>query len=243
MTGSLYRNVEILNRTRHADLRLQQSADIRYAAGIRDCPVVVDEYAEAAKTYPIVFSRDETGDLASVVVMGFLETGNLWVDEAGLWRSASYVPAYVRRYPFVAVEADGEFMLGLDMDFQGVGAADGERLFDADGNPARLLQDAHVFLNQFLQGYNHTRRFLGELDRLALLRPFTAEIEVSGRVQHQIANLLCVDAARVDALPDGELLNFVRRGYYSFAQAHLASLTNFRNLSALLSAVNEGSAC
>lgn len=237
MTGTFYRRVEVLNRELHAGLRLRRSADIRYAAGLRDCPIVVDEFREAAKTYPIVFARDEAGQLMALAVMGFPGTGNLWVDADGLWRPANHIPAYVRRYPFAAVESEGQFFLGLDMDFEGVGAEDGEPLFEADGAPTPALAQAGAFIDEFLQAHGRTQAFLAELERLQLLRPLTAEAwSGEGQMPTALQNLLYIDKPRMDALRSCELVDFVRSGHYTFAVAHLASLTNFRVLTALMAA-------
>ncbi len=233
MNGPLYRQVEILDSEQHGDLRLKRAEDIGYAAGLRDCPIVVDEFMEAAKTYPIVFARDEGGRPMAVVVMGFPDTGNLWGDATGHWRPANYVPAYVRRYPFVAVERDDVLLLGLDMAFEGVGADDGEPLFEPDGAPTPTLMEASAFMDEFLLAHARTNLFLADLLRLDLLTPFNAEVTSEGN-RSLLGNLLCVDKARLDALPSCELLDFVRNGHYALAMAHLSSLTNFATLSALM---------
>ena len=234
MEHALYRNVEILNRDLHANLRLKPATDMRYAAELRDCPIVVDEFNEIAKSYPIVFSHDREGHAMALVVMGFPGGGNIWLDEAGHWMPVNYVPAYVRRYPFAAIERDGEFLLGLDMAFAGVGAEDGEPLFDAEGQPGPLLGQASTFVDEFVQGYARTQAFLGELERLELLRPFNAEIWVDGQTAAALVDLRCIDPKRLDALPACELIDFVRRGHYALAIAHLASLSNFRQITARL---------
>lgn len=234
MAHALYQNVEILNRDQHANLRLKPATDMRYAALLRDCPIVVDEFSEAAKTYPIVFSHDREGHAMALVVMGFPGSGNVWLDEAGCWLPVNYVPAYVRRYPFAAIERDGEFFLGLDMAFPGVNTADGQALFDAEGQPGPLLGQASAFVDQFVQGHARTQAFLGELERLELLRPFDAEIWVEGETAAALVDLRCIDAKRLDDLPACALIDFVRQGHYALAIAHLASLSNFRHITARL---------
>lgn len=235
MSNALYRRVELLNRERHAGLRLRRVDDIGYAANLRDCPVVVDEFREAAKSYPIVFARDQAGVLMALAVMGFPGTGNLWVDAAGQWRPHHYVPAYVRRYPFAAVESEGEFFLGLDMDFAGVGAEDGDALFEADGTATATLGEAGTFIQGFLQAHGRTQAFLAELERLQLLRPLNAEVwPGEGQMPTGLQNLLYIDLARLDDLRDCELVDFVRQGHYALAVIQTASLTNFRTQTALM---------
>lgn len=236
MTNTLYRQVEILNQDHHADLRLKQVDNIRYAGDLRDCPIVADEFQEAAKTYPIVFSRDLNELAMAVVVMGFPGGGNIWLDENGHWLPVNYVPAYVRRYPFAAVERDGDFFLGLDMAFEGVGAEDGEMLFDAKGEPMPLLQDAKKFVDEFMFSHARTQAFMAELERLHLLRPFNAEIWAGEQAATALVNLLCIDKGRLDALPACEVIDFVRNGHYALAVAHLASLSNFRAITSRMTA-------
>jgi hypothetical protein len=244
MSGTFYRRVEILNRDRHAGLRLHLAADIRYAAELRDCPIVTDEFREAAKTYPIVFARDQDSQLMALVVMGFPGTGNLWIDENGLWRPANHIPAYVRRYPFAAVESGAEFFLGLDMDFEGVGAPDGEPLFDSEGQPTPTMNQAAAFIDVFLKAHQRTQAFLAELERLGLLRRFEAEAWTGeGEMPAALLNLLYIDKQRMHGLPDRELVEFVRNGYYALAVAHLASLTNFGTMTAMMAERKASQAC
>lgn len=238
MNWSFYRRVEVLNRAKHANLRLQLASDIRYASGLRDCPIVADEFLEAAKTYPIVFSREASGQLVAVVVLGFPGTGNLWIDESGHWRPVNYVPAYVRRYPFIVVESEGEFLIGLDMDFEGLGTQEGEPLFQADGSDGAFLANAGSFIEEYLAGLAQTRVFLNQLERLDLLQPFNAEVLQKGQEPSLLQNMLCIDKTRLDNLSACELVDFVRGGHYALALAHLASLTNFSALSALMAPVH-----
>ena len=63
-------------------------------------PVTVDEFALLQRHYPIVFSVG--GDPVPLALMGLNEGTNVFLDDDGLPHDPSiYIPAYMRRYPFL----------------------------------------------------------------------------------------------------------------------------------------------
>jgi hypothetical protein len=62
------------------------------------------EFASAALEYAVVFGG--TGDaVMPITVLGVRTNGNLYVTKEGGWQ-AKYIPAFVRRYPFVFFSRD-----------------------------------------------------------------------------------------------------------------------------------------
>ena len=60
------------------------------------------EFSEAAKEYPLVFAL--AGErIIPVALLGLRNEENLFLNEDGSW-DARYIPAFVRRYPFVLAE-------------------------------------------------------------------------------------------------------------------------------------------
>src|SRR3546814_5411689 len=110
---------------------------ISFAAETPFVPLVVGELAAAARCYPIVFAA---GD-APIALLG-LERINLFVD-GGRWADDSYVPAYVRRYPFgfiATVNPEGFALAIATISERLVQAcAEGAALFD-DGMPTELTR-------------------------------------------------------------------------------------------------------
>lgn len=225
----LYRQVEVLDDALHRDLRFAPPPDFGFAREVRDCPLLAEEFFDAAKHYPIVFTRTDAGDLAAAAVLGWPGTGNLWLEADGRWKANAYVPAYVRRYPFIVVGTEAGPCIGIDRAYAGWSTSAGEPLFDANGALAKPVLRAAGLLDEYLDAYARTQAFLREIERLNLLQPFSAELALD-RPGLRIEQMLCIDRAAVHALSSCALIDFVRTGYYALAVAHHMSLANFNTL-------------
>jgi len=62
-------------------------------------PLTIDEFPNAARNYPIVFSVGDNS--VPLILMGLNEGVNTFMGEDGKFTEPAYVPAYVRRYPFL----------------------------------------------------------------------------------------------------------------------------------------------
>src|SRR4029453_11145526 len=96
-----FRRPELLEAGKHGDLQLADQWDYSFAADTLAIPLTVAEFREAAVNFPIVFGG---GDNPMPVALTSLQPErNLFVSD-GRWQPGTYVPAYVRRYPFLAVK-------------------------------------------------------------------------------------------------------------------------------------------
>ena len=81
-------------------------------------PLASVEIPHAAREYTIVFAG--TDEVQPIVLLGVGAQENLYVTEDGGW-DAAYIPAFVRRYPFVfSKSAEGDkFTLCIDESWDG----------------------------------------------------------------------------------------------------------------------------
>src|SRR3546814_20501679 len=74
-------------------------------------PLTVGEFPLAAVTGPIIFVGE---DKLPIAVMGLNGGANMFVGENGLFEPGVYIPAYVRRYPFVFANRSEERRVGKE---------------------------------------------------------------------------------------------------------------------------------
>jgi len=101
ITGSvlLYKNPEPLDAQRHGHLGVRRSpTPFGFAAAQHFVPLNVQEFGPAGVNFPIIFAGETYTPLA---VMGLQEGENVFIDAEGGYRAGAYIPAYLRRYPFV----------------------------------------------------------------------------------------------------------------------------------------------
>lgn len=93
-----------LNRTQHKDLRLKGIPSLRFAAGVHSVPLTGVEFPAAARDLPILFAGSSMEEAGPMALLGLRQNENLFIDADGQWAANTYVPAFVRRYPFVLAE-------------------------------------------------------------------------------------------------------------------------------------------
>src|SRR5690606_27784606 len=101
----MFANVIPLNFAEHRDLKVLETNDYSYAYGEVLAPIVLDELADIAREYPIVFPDNGSGLPAALLG---LEVGkNAYLTDDGHWQ-ATYIPSHIRRYPFAFTKAPGD---------------------------------------------------------------------------------------------------------------------------------------
>jgi hypothetical protein len=163
----------------------------------------------------------------SVALLGFRQNENLYTEASGKW-DARYIPAYVRRYPFIFSEVNPEqLVLCVDEECSGFNTAgEGEPLFDAEGNASSFVNN----IVQFMQGYQvdflRTRSFIEHLQQLDLLKESTAQVTLNTGEEFVINGIWMVDEAKLAALSDENQLQLAKSGELARIYAHLFSLSN-----------------
>jgi hypothetical protein len=218
-----------LSPERHADLRLATRPDHhRFAAGVHAIPVTGTEMPDAARDHPLAFQTQDDGSWSVVALVGLRPAENLWVDAQGCWQPGTYVPAFVRRYPFVlANAAPGEpLTVCMDEACAGLDPVEGEPLFDTTGQPSEFLLARLDFLQRFHGEAQRTQAFLQRLRSLELLVPLTVSVNLGTGEQAPPAlpHLWQVNPARYREIPDEAVVALFRLGELSWIEAHLASL-------------------
>jgi hypothetical protein len=234
-----YEKPVLLDRGRHRGLRVQASTSFAFARHSNSLYLAGVEFAEACKEYAVVFTRAANGRVVPVVMLGLRSRENLFVDAEGRW-SGRYIPAFVRRYPFVLAELPGQSLgVCIDEAYAGLGEGEGEALFDAEGKDTPFLRNALDFLAQYQREYVRTEAFCQRLDAAGLLTGMNARADLVDGRSFTVGSLLVVDEQKLLALPDATALALFRAGELHLVSMHLLSLSNLQRLVQLTSSAGE----
>ncbi len=223
-----YEKVVALSDEAHANLRVKQITNFRYAAKVNSVPLLASEFGDCAREYPIVFVRGETG-LVPVALIGLREAENLFVDNLGKW-DARYIPAFVRRYPFVPGKGEeGQMVVCIDSEASCFDAKVGEPLF-ADGKPTKQLEHALNFMRDFQQGAMATEAICARLHALDLFRDADSVARLNDGTQFRLNGMSVVDEEKLRALDKEVVFELFGSGLLGLIHAHLISLGNLAGL-------------
>jgi hypothetical protein len=227
-----------LNRADHKDLRIKNVAHVKFAMNTHSVPLTGAEFGLAARDLLIVFAGTDVASAGPIALLGLRENENLYVDEAGQWEKNAYIPAFVRRYPFVLAEKPAgqegnDFTVFLDDRFEGFNTAEGQRLFNEDGTDTELLTNAVGFLGEFQQNIERTRWFMQQLVKHDLLEPRNVQLhkgEAESSRGITLNGLFMVNEEKLRALDEKVTHELVREGVLGWVYAHLLSLANIDRL-------------
>jgi hypothetical protein len=226
-----YAQATPVSSDRHRDLFVKTGGTYDFAAHVNAVPLMAVEFRAAAQEYPIVFAGE--GDaLLPVAVLGIARERNLFVDAAGHWQGR-YIPAYVRRYPFVfASNDDGStFTLCIDEGFTGCNRdGRGERLFDADGERTGYLRQVLGFVTEYQAQFQATRGFARRLADLGLLEGMTAQFRLPDGSPGSLSGFQGINRERLKTLAPEQLAMLARSDELELIYLHLQSMQCFQQL-------------
>lgn len=231
-----YKRIVPLNANEHRNLKLATGdADFRFAAGSIAVLIACAEFVEAAREYPVIFVRGAGGKPLPAVLLGAREGENLFVDRKGKWLGR-YVPAFVRRYPFVLAEGgpEGRLTVCIDESHPGLNVDDGVPLIGPKGETEPRLAEILAFLEGFQAEFQRTEAFGARLEALGLLKELGAQLRTLSGEPFTLTGFLGVDEQKLAKLPDDNILELHRTGASGLIALHLASLGNLSRLLDLL---------
>lgn len=227
-----YKNLIPLSTSEHAKYASKGSDTANYLVGQHAVPITVDEFIHGQRSFPIVFSVGDNP--VPLALMGLNEGVNVFVDDEGKPHQQFYVPAYVRRYPFLLarLQPDAkELSLCFDPDSGLVGEyEDGTPLFE-DGKPTDNLNNILKFCEDFETAVQRTQAFVAELKTLDLLIDGEVSIQPGGSEQPFVyRGFQMVAEDKLREMNGDQLRKLNQNGMLTLIMAHLFSLTQITEL-------------
>ena len=229
-----YKNVRPLDRHQDTHLKIKRVQNYNFAKGTNAIPLTAEEMGSAAVSYPIVFAGAPISVPAMVV--GINNDENVFIDAKGQWQADSYIPAYVRRYPFILMEGKTEaepLALCFDAASNIIGTEGELPLFD-NKEPTETLQQAIRFCTNMRSQAQFTTEFVTGLQQHNLLVPQQAKFTLPNGKEASLAGFQMIDTDRFQKLPDTLLGEWHRRGWLALIYAHLLSNQNWQKLLGML---------
>lgn len=227
-----YKDLAPLSSNAHREMRSRSSDRAPFFATTHAVPLTSDEFILAQRFFPIVFAVGENP--VPLALFGLNEGVNVFVDEDGKLRQELYVPAYVRRYPFMLArlrpEAE-ELSLCFDPTSDLVGTyEDGQPLFDGE-QPSEATRNVLKFCEDFEIAAQRTSAFVKELQELDLLMDGEVAIQLADSDQPYIyRGFQMVNEEKLRELRGDQLRKINQNGLLSLMMAHLFSLSLVRDV-------------
>lgn len=216
---------------RHASWSVDAGSDFGFSREINSVPLTAVEFTAAASEYVIIFAG--TGDVVMpAVLLGMRDEENLYLTADGGWK-ARYIPAFLRRYPFVFASRDEgkTFTLCIDEAYAGFNTAGrGQKLYEGQQKPSQYTQNVLKFLQQYQLEFQRTQAFCRKLKELNLLEPMRAQVSLESGERIALGGFMAVDRNRLKTLASDKLVDLVKSDEMELIYAHLLSMRNFAGM-------------
>jgi SapC len=217
--------------SRHGSHSIERSPDYSYSAHINAVPLMAVEFIRAATEYAIVFAESGS-EILPAAVLGIRPNENLYVNAEAKWE-AKYIPAFIRRYPFVfSIGANRQTVtLCIDESYPGLNREGrGNRLFTDGGNPSVYTEQVLKFLKEYQAHYERTRSFGRRLKELDLLEPMQAQLTTQKGEKFSLGGFMAIPRKKLRALSSEALTALAKTDELELAYLHLYSLRNFTDV-------------
>ena len=227
----IYEQAVPVSHARHGNWSVEVGTDYGFSRAVNSVPLMAVEFPSAASEYAIVFAG--SGDVVMpAVILGMRGDENLYCTKEGGWQ-AKYVPAFVRRYPFVFSSPDEgkTFTLCIDEKFQGFNQeGKGQPLFTEERKPTAYVDNVLKFLQQYQVEFRRTQAFCKKLKDLNLLEPMQAQINFDSGEKMFLTGFSAVDRARLKTLSATALAELAQSDELELIYTHLLSMRNFSGM-------------
>lgn len=227
-----YNNLIPLQSGPHSAYRARTTEKAPFFANTHAVPLTIDEFVHSQRHFPIVFSSGDKP--VPLGLFGLNEGVNVYVEADGTLKREMYVPAYVRRYPYLLARLTPdaqELSLCFDPD-SGLLSETGEgpALFD-DNKPSEATNAILKFCEDFELSAQRTTAFVKELTDMELLMDGEVAIQITDQQQPYVyRGFQMVNEEKFRELRGDELRKMNQNGILPLIMAHLFSLSLIRDV-------------
>lgn len=231
-----YKDLVPLNSNDHGSFKSRQIDNANFMQGQHAIPLTVEEFVSASRYYPIIFSAGDNP--VPLALMAMNEGVNVFMDENGKFNNPVYLPAYIRRYPFMLARIrpdSDELTLCFDPTADALGdfKDEGQPLFDG-AEPTDITKEILKFCEDFEQAGARTQAFVEELKKLDLLMEGEVAIQQEGSENPFIyRGFQMVNEEKLREMRGDELRKMNQSGMLPLIYAHLFSLNLVREVFAM----------
>ena len=225
-----YETPMAVNAARHGKMSVDIAGDYGFAREVNSVPIAAAEFALCAAEYPIVFAGEASAPVPSVI-LGLDGSKNAFVGADGKWLG-TYLPAYIRRYPFALSHQDdaGTQTLHVDEGFSGLNdKGKGEALFDGD-KPSAYLENVLKFQQEYHTQHQRTQAYAKRLAELELLKPMQANYTTPEGEKRTLQGFFTVDREKLKALGNEAVVQMFASDELECTYLHLHSARNFADI-------------
>ncbi|SMF23231.1 SapC protein [Alteromonadaceae bacterium Bs31] len=212
-----YQEPVALEKKKHVDLKLDRKQNYAYAANVNSVPLGGVEFFQASRDFPVLFIKNSKDEYMPMAILSLKESSHDMGDD---WEN-TYVPAFVRRYPFVLTP---EKVVMFDAKAPHFASGEGDALFKAEDEPTDTLKEIVNFLEAVDGTFKRTEEFTKAVAEKELFEPYKATVKFENG-QVRLDDLYVINEKKLhETLDKDTLFEWFNKGWIAWTHAHLHSL-------------------
>ena len=225
----MYKNVKILNPKEHSFFKFKAIDNLFFVKDMNIIPIGFSEIKLLCCDFPIVIVGEEN-NLTLAILTGHKK--NSAIDENGQWIGGDYIPAFIKRYPFIFVENPEKKTLhfGFDMESGCFSSPEGEKLFDINGNPSKTVTTFMKFLESYGKEMQLTTNILNAIYKLNILEQAQYNIKEEGKDEENIGGFMVFNKEKIAKLDRKSYVELAKNNWYEMIELEILSLKNIKNI-------------
>ena len=224
-----FKEPHAVDAKRHAEAGLKKNVGYGFAKNTNSVPLTIHEMIEVARSYPIVFTAEETP--MPLAVVG-IKKENVFIDSKGEWDAQHYIPGYVRKYPFALLELpeNEQFVLCMDEGSDHYQAKNPDMKLYENGEPTDFSKQAIDLCGMYHSQQMATQDFGRLLKEQGLLEGKEMQAELPNGEKSKLAGFQLISEDAWTKLPDEQFLKWREKNWLGLIYLVMASQTNWRYL-------------
>lgn len=219
----MYKNLEILDKKKHKDIKFDNLENIEVAKKIGFVPLGATEILDMSCFAPVLITADEKAEFAAFT--GLSEEVNIYSKEA-------YIPKFIKSYPFINVTAKDEKenlndVIGIDIS-EFVGKNKEVSIFEKDGELSKIANEKIENTRELNRQRAISRKVVEQLKEKGLLLKRDFKVKVKDEEKTLLNEFYIIDREKLMKLDDKTIALWARKGWMSLIDAHIKSLGNFK---------------
>lgn len=228
------KNFQPLNVGQHKNLGYTEKYGAEYGHQTGAVMILPNEFSKAQREYPILFRKDsETGRFLPVVLLGFEEHENLFLDENSKW-STCYIPLAMKQGPFIIglqqQETEQRLVVYVDLNDSRIQQSTTLALFNDDGTSSTTLNGVRDVLLARHKGSESLEPMIDAFLKYDLLERVRLDIDLGQGATIKFDAGYTVHIEKLMALENDAVVELHRAGFLSLAYNVADSVNNIQRL-------------
>ena len=215
----LFQQPAPLEKQAHKNLKMKPFEDFSYAEHLHSALLAGSEFFAAGRSFPVVFVKNSQGKAVPIAVLSLNKTGHA----LGAKMEGVYVPAFIRRYPFIMDSKNS--VLYFDKDCRALQEEEGDALFNEDGEVSEYLNEILKFNKELDNHYKLTEEFVEALEEKELLEPYQGQLNINDQKVKLDQYLIINEQKLHSCLSDEEIVSWFKKGWIAWSYAQISSLS------------------